>query len=52
MTWDLGVHLVTSPCCLRNLVLSLVTIRFPDHMTLLSCDALCLVTASASLWGT
>ena len=29
-----------------------VTIRFLDHMTLLSCDALCLVTASASLWGT
>ena len=56
MTWDLGVHLVTSPHCLRNLVMSLVsrlvTIRFQDHMTLLSCDASCLVTASASLSGT
>ena len=56
MTWDLGVHLATSPRCLRNLVMSLVsrlvTVRFQDHMTLLSCDALCLVTASAGLWGT
>ena len=25
MTWDLGVHLVTSPHCLRNLVVSLVS---------------------------
>ena len=25
MTWDLGVHLVTSPRCLRNLVVSLVS---------------------------
>ena len=45
MTWDLGVHLATSPRCLRNLVVSLVsrliTERFLDHMTLLSCDALC-----------
>ena len=30
----------------------LVTVCFLDHMTLLSCDALCLMTASASLWGT
>ena len=55
-TWDLGVHLATSPRCLRNLVVSLifrlVTVHFLDHMTLLSCDVLCLVTASASLCGT
>jgi hypothetical protein len=25
MTWDLGVHLATSPHCLRNLVVSLVS---------------------------
>ena len=56
MTWDLGVHLATSPRCLRNHVLSLVswlsTVRFRDHMTLPSCDASYLVTAGASLSGT
>ena len=56
MAWDLGMHLVTSPRCLRNLTVSLisrlVTVYLLDHMSLLSCDALCLETASASLWGT
>ena len=55
MAWDLGMHLVTSSRCLRNLTMSLiswlVTVYLLDHMTLLSCDALCLETASASLWG-